>query len=71
MIALSFGKTYFSKQEVCAFLDISLSTLNRLIASNQIPFNRLKNFTGSGSKVLIEKAVLDAWVAARIKPCNN
>lgn len=68
---LTTGNAYLSKQEVCKALDISLSTLNRLIAANQIPFKKLSRFTGPGYKIIFDRKTIDAWVSSRIKPGKN
>jgi excisionase family DNA binding protein len=47
-----------SRQEACAYVGVSLSTLERLIREGALPVVKL------GRRVLIRKASLEAWLQA-------
>lgn len=46
---------FLTKHQLCGILNISLSTLNRLLAQKEIPFLRMRNFTGTGYRILFSK----------------
>lgn len=63
---------YISKRELGRLLGISLSTIDRMIAANVIPFVRVKSFTGGRHRVHFKRQVIHAWIEKRILvPSNN
>lgn len=51
-----------SKQEVAEILGYTVRTIDRLIATHQIPFTRLPCGSGKTQKVRFDSRDIDAWI---------
>jgi excisionase family DNA binding protein len=52
-----------TKEEVMEYLRISLTTLDRLMKSHEIPFHKMKE--GRRGHVLFRQADIDAWLESK------
>lgn len=66
MITTDGGKDYLTKKEVAAMLGVSMTTMNRMIAANRIPFIRVKTFTGTSKRVRFDRRAINTWLLEKV-----